>query len=143
VQSQFFRFICLFLLLFLVAASAKSTEHWQIDRWHYEPRSYQALAKESLLTQTDLLSHSQKQELYNNLNINVNRNVQISINNNSKLLNKHVGYSEKNASKDISASNDDNFAFTPSTPQLEQMQNLSQINNPSSPACYTPSSATT
>jgi RHS repeat-associated protein len=106
VQSQFFRFLCLFLLLFQVTPSAKSTDHWQIDRWHYEPRSYQALAKESLLTQTELLSDSQLTELRSN----------ISINSDSKLLNKHVGYSEKDASKDISASNDDNFTFTDFNP---------------------------
>jgi RHS repeat-associated protein len=84
------------------------TEHWQIDRWHYEPRSYQALAKESLLTQTELLSDSQLTELCKNINIDINSN--------SKLLNKHVGYSENSASKDISASNDDSFAFTPFNP---------------------------
>jgi RHS repeat-associated protein len=114
VRNQFFRFLCFFLLLFQVAASAKSTDHWQIDRWHYdqssEPRSYQALAKESLLTQTELLSDSQKQELRSNISNNKN------INSDSKLLNKHVGYSEKNTSKDISAFNDDNVAFTDFNP---------------------------
>jgi RHS repeat-associated protein len=70
VQKQFFRFLCLFLLLFQVTTSAKSTDHWQIDRWHYEqssePRNYQSLAKESLLTQTELLSDSQLTELRSN-----------------------------------------------------------------------------
>jgi RHS repeat-associated protein len=93
------------------SAETVPTEHWQIDRWHYEPHSYQALAKESLLTQTDLLSDSQKQELYDNVNIYINSD--------SKLLNKHVGYSENNALKDIPASNDDSFTFTPFNPSAK------------------------
>jgi RHS repeat-associated protein len=48
------------------SAETVPTEHWQIDRWHYEPSSDQALAKESLLTQTDLLSANQLTELRSN-----------------------------------------------------------------------------